>query len=47
VVRLEAERKDAGLVVHNYGHSGAGITLSWACAEEVASFVQVSEYWGL
>jgi D-amino-acid oxidase len=38
-VRLEAERKDGGLVVHNYGHSGAGITLSWACAEEVAGLV--------
>ncbi len=29
-VRLERE----GRVVHNYGHGGAGYTLSWGCAEE-------------
>lgn len=30
-VRLERE----GRVVHCYGHGGAGVTLSWGCAEEV------------
>jgi D-amino-acid oxidase len=30
-VRLERE----GAVVHNYGHGGAGVTLSWGCANEV------------
>jgi D-amino-acid oxidase len=39
-VRLEAERLPNGLVVHNYGHGGAGITLSWGCAEEVAGLVE-------
>ncbi len=34
-VRLEVESVAGGTVAHNYGHSGAGITLSWGCAEEV------------
>jgi D-amino-acid oxidase len=34
-VRLEAEEQEGGVVVQNYGHGGAGITLSWGCAEEV------------
>ena len=32
-VRLERE----GRVLHCYGHGGAGVTLSWGCAEEVAA----------
>lgn len=36
-MRLEAERTAAGLLVHDYGHGGAGITLSWGCAEEVVA----------
>jgi D-amino-acid oxidase len=35
VVRLE--RVDH--VVHCYGHGGAGITLSYGCADEVVSLV--------
>jgi D-amino-acid oxidase len=38
-VRLEAERRDGGLLVHNYGHGGAGVTLSWGCADEVVRLV--------
>jgi D-amino-acid oxidase len=35
-VRLEAERPAPGkLLVHNYGHGGAGVTLSWGCADEI------------
>jgi len=34
-VRLERE----GRVVHCYGHGGAGVTLSWGCADEVAGLV--------
>ena len=35
-VRLELEKLgDGRSVIHNYGHGGAGFTLSWACAEEV------------
>lgn len=34
-VRLEAERLPGGaLCVHNYGHGGAGVTVSWGCALE-------------
>jgi D-amino-acid oxidase len=34
-VRLEAE----GRVVHCYGQGGAGVTLSWGCADEVVELV--------
>jgi D-amino-acid oxidase len=34
-VRQEAEPIGSGTVIHNYGHGGAGFTLSWGCAEEV------------
>ena len=43
-VRLESERHlVAGRwrhVVHNYGHGGAGVTLFWGCALEVAELVR-------
>jgi D-amino-acid oxidase len=35
-VRLEAEVISGRKVIHNYGHGGAGVTLSWGCADEVA-----------
>lgn len=38
-VRLESETVDGRTVIHNYGHGGAGLTLSWGCAEEVADLV--------
>ena len=39
-VRLELEKIAGGSwVVHNYGHGGAGVTLSWGCADEVVQLV--------
>jgi len=35
-VRLERETRARGnTVIHNYGHGGAGVTMSWGCAEQV------------
>lgn len=35
-VRVEAERLGAAWYVHNYGHGGTGVSLSWGCAREAA-----------
>lgn len=33
-IRLEAEEIGNKLIIHDYGHGGAGISLSWGCAQE-------------
>ncbi|MCA1185425.1 MULTISPECIES: FAD-dependent oxidoreductase [unclassified Saccharopolyspora] len=38
-VRLETERFGGATVVHDYGHSGCGVSLSWGCAAEAAGLV--------
>lgn len=39
-VRLDSELSEQGnLVIHNYGHGGAGVTLSRGCAEDVLRIV--------
>lgn len=36
-VRLEVEvAPGGGRVIHSYGHGGAGVTVSWGCADEAA-----------
>jgi D-amino-acid oxidase len=39
-VRVERERIDSGYLLHNYGHGGLGLTLSWGCAFEVLELVR-------
>ncbi|CAF0943364.1 unnamed protein product [Adineta steineri] len=40
-VRLEHERTvDEIDIVHCYGHSGAGVTLSWGCAKDVVEIIK-------
>jgi D-amino-acid oxidase len=50
-VRVERERDDA--IVHNYGHGGSGVTLSWGTAQDAARLAgevvagSVSEFAGV
>jgi len=40
--RLEAEPHAVSgkTIIHNYGHGGAGVTMSWGCACEVVDIVR-------
>jgi glycine/D-amino acid oxidase-like deaminating enzyme len=39
-LRLESEVIRDKLFIHNYGHGGAGVTLSWGCAKEVVKLLE-------
>lgn len=39
-IRLEHVELDGRHMVHNYGHSGAGVSLSWGCADSVLEIVE-------
>jgi D-amino-acid oxidase len=38
-VRLEKTVLDGTTIVHNYGHGGSGVTLSWGCARQVQAML--------
>lgn len=41
-IRLEAEPVGGATIIHNYGHGGAGVTLSWGCAERVVQLAEIA-----
>jgi len=38
-VRVEREELAGRTLVHDYGHGGSGVTLSWGCADEVLALI--------
>ncbi len=40
VVRVADEHVNGTRVLHNYGHGGMGVTLSWGCAREITELVR-------
>jgi D-amino-acid oxidase len=42
-LRLEVETAGESTIIHNYGHGGSGVTLSWGCGARVVQLVEQSE----
>ncbi len=38
-IRVEDDYFDGQIVIHNYGHGGAGVSLSWGCASTVGNLI--------
>ncbi|WP_061289479.1 FAD-dependent oxidoreductase [Herbidospora cretacea] len=38
-IRLEEQQVDQGRLIHNYGHGGVGVSMSWGCALDVVKMV--------
>ena len=39
-IRLEVEKMNDKVLIHDYGHGGAGISLSWGCAQEALKLME-------
>ncbi|MFY1688118.1 FAD-dependent oxidoreductase [Plantactinospora sp. WMMB782] len=40
-VRIERDQVDGHPLIHNYGHGGSGLALSWGCADEVLALSEL------
>ena len=38
-VRLEVQELEGTRIVHDYGHGGGGVALSWGCAREASALL--------